>query len=198
MERKRIPPDRTWLTTSVYFFPVSFNNHTNMSDESIVFKTGCGFLGFGAKTATTDELNKWCDAQSTVSSKYDDLSARYDDLSAKYDDLSNEYDDLNAKHLKFRNVVLSWKHESSFGQICEKLGDEYCDTHPFCSLNDENKCKPRDEYNVEKNEKRWERDLILNAPICDVPPEACHLLSENDACKVIDGKCQLNPWIMDK
>lgn len=168
-----------------------------MSDDSIVFKTGCGFLGFGAKTATTDELNRWCDAQSTVSSKYDDLSARYDDLSAKYDDLSNEYDVLKAKHLKFRNVVLSWKKQESVKKLCERVGDEYCDTHPLCSLNDENECRPRDEYNVDKNEEKWEKDLILNAPICDVPSEACHLLDENATCKVIDGKCQLNPWFVD-
>jgi len=193
MERKRIPPDRTRLTMFLHFFPVSINNHhTNMSDESIVFKTGCGFLGFGAKTASTDELNKWCDAQSTVSSKYDDLSA-------KYDDLSNEYDALNAKHLKFRNVVLSWKNESNVKNLCEKVGDEYCDTHPLCSLNDENECRPRDEYNVDKHEEKWQKDLVLNAPICDVPPEACHLISEDQlrVCIIVDGKCQLNSRIMN-
>lgn len=170
-----------------------------MSAESFVFKTGCGFLGFGAKKASTDELNKWCDAQSTVSSKYDDLSAKYDDLFAKYDDLSNEYDDLNAKHLKFRNIMISWKNEGAFERLCTQMGKEYCDVHPFCSLNDEKECKPRDEYNIDKNVHKWQKDLVLNAPICDLPLEACHLLEDDrvHVCSIIDGKCQLNPRIMD-
>ena len=194
MERKRIPP---CLTMFVFFFPLSLNNHT-MSDESIVFKTGCGFLGFGAKTASTDELNKWCDAQSTVSSKYDDLSAEHDELSARYNNLSNEYDDLNAKHLKFRNVMLSWQSEGFVENLCEQVGEEYCDVHPLCSLSSQKQCQPRDEYNVEKNQETWIKDLILNAPVCDLPPEACHLIGDHGTvCQIIDGKCQLDPRIMD-
>ena len=125
-------------------------------------------------------------------------------ISAKLDDLYNEYDDLNAKHLKFRNVMLAWHDDSSgLKDLCLKMGKE-CDVHPLCSLNDEKQCKPRDEYNKDKHEEKWGKDLLLNAPICDVPLEACHLLTaplrkrndDLDLCSIIDGKCQLNPRIV--
>ena len=60
------------------------------------------------------DLNKWCDAQSTVSSKYDDLSANYDELSA-------EYDILDSKHREHLKTMLAWKFDGAIPLVCGAL-----------------------------------------------------------------------------